>query len=169
MQKPTPNQTQKSLNVEDFIVSKTDAKGKILYGNKTFIKLSGYAESELLGAPHSILRHPDMPKIVFKLLWDRIKNKEEIFAYVKNLCKDGSYYWVFANATATIDPNGTIRDFHSVRRKPSAKAMDVIPGLYSQLLAAERTGGMDASKTLLDKILNEKGVNYDGFILSLQQ
>jgi PAS domain S-box-containing protein len=169
MQKSTPNQTQKSLNIEDFIVSKTDSKGKIIYGNKTFIKLSGYHESELLGAPHSILRHPDMPKIVFKLLWDRIKNKEEIFAYVKNLCKDGSYYWVFANVTATVDPNGTIRDFHSVRRKPSAKAMEIIPGLYAQLLSAERTGGMDASKTLLDKILNDKGVNYDGFILNLQQ
>lgn len=169
MQKPTPNQLQKSLNIEDFIVSKTDSKGKILYGNKTFIKLSGYDESELLNAPHSILRHPDMPKIVFKLLWDRIKNKEEIFAYVKNLCKDGSYYWVFANVTVTVDTNGTIRDFHSVRRKPSSKAMDVIPGLYTQLLSVERTGGIEASKTLLDKILNEKGVSYDEFILSLQQ
>jgi PAS domain S-box-containing protein len=169
MQKPTPNQTQKSLNAEDFIVSKTDQHGKIVYGNKTFIKLSGYDESELLGAPHSLLRHPDMPKIVFKLLWDRIKNKEEIFAYVKNLCKDGSYYWVFANATATVDPNGSIRDYHSVRRKPSEKALAVIPGLYTQLLSAERTGGLDASKTLLDKILNEQGVSYDGFILSLQQ
>lgn len=169
MHRPTPNQAQKSLNAEDFIVSKTDLTGKIIYGNKTFIKLSGYDESELLGAPHSLLRHPDMPKIVFKLLWERIKNKEEIFAYVKNLCKDGSYYWVFANATATLDPNGSIRDFHSVRRRPSSKAMEVIPGLYTQLLSAEQTGGIDASKKLLDKILQEQGVSYDGFVLSLQQ
>lgn len=167
MQKATQN--QKSLDPNDFIVSKTDAYGKIIYGNKIFIKISGYDESELIGAPHSILRHPDMPKIVFKLLWDRIKTKQEIFAYVKNLCKDGSYYWVFANATATIDPSGVIRDFHSVRRKPSDKAMEIIPGLYTQLLSAERSGGMEASKVLLDKILNEKGVSYDGFILSLQQ
>lgn len=169
MLKPTPNQTQKSLNVEDFIVSKTDNSGKIIYGNKTFIKLSGYDESELIGSAHSILRHPDMPKIVFKLLWDRIKMKEEIFAYVKNLCKDGSYYWVFANVTATVDPNGTIRDFHSVRRKPSSKALEIIPGLYSQLLSAERNGGINGSKSMLEKILNDKGVDYDGFILSLQQ
>jgi PAS domain S-box-containing protein len=169
MQKPTPNQIQKSLSPNDFIVSKTDIHGKIIYGNKVFIKISGYDESELIGAPHSILRHPDMPKIVFKLLWDRIKNKEEIFAYVKNLSKDGSYYWVFANATATVDPNGTIRDFHSVRRKPSAKALEIIPGLYSLLLSAEQSGGMDASKAMLEKILNDKGVDYDGFILSLQQ
>lgn len=169
MQHPTPNQNQKMLNENDFIVSKTDTRGKIIYGNKTFIKMSGYEENELLDAPHSILRHPDMPKIVFKLLWDRLQNKEEIFAYVKNLCKDGSYYWVFANATATLNPNGTIRDFHSVRRKPSQKALDLIPGIYAQLLAAERTGGMDASLGLLNTVLNDQGVTYDEFVLSLQQ
>lgn len=169
MQKPTPNQNEKILNASDFIVSKTDMSGKIIYGNKYFINISGYDENELLGAPHSILRHPDMPKIVFKLLWDRIQNKKEIFAYVKNLCKDGSFYWVFANATATLDEKGKIRDFHSVRRKPSQKAMDIIPSLYAQLLAEERKGGMSASQQLLDKILNDKGVDYDEFVLSLQQ
>lgn len=169
MNRPSPNQNQKSLSPSDFIVSKTDKHGKIIYGNKIFIQISGYEESELLGAPHSILRHPDMPKIVFKLLWDRIQKKEEIFAYVKNLCKDGSYYWVFANATATVDDNGSIRDFHSVRRKPSDKALEVIPAIYEQLLSAERKGGMEASKALLDKVLNEKGVDYDTFILALQQ
>ncbi|MDO9208402.1 MAG: PAS domain-containing protein [Sulfuricurvum sp.] len=169
MQRPHPTQSEKILNADEFIVSKTDTNGKILYGNKVFIKISGYDESELIGSPHSILRHPDMPKIVFKLLWDRIMNKEEIFAYVKNLCKDGSYYWVYANVTATLESNGDIRDFHSVRRKPSAKAMEIIPALYAQLNAAERSGGVQASKVLLDKVLNEKGVDYDEFILSLQQ
>ena len=85
------------------------------------------------------------------------------------MCKDGAYYWVFANVTATVDENGNIRDFHSVRRKPSEKAMAIIPDLYTQLLSAERSGGVDASKKLLDKILDEKGVDYDGFILSIQQ
>ena len=169
MQRPSPTQNQKTLKEDDFIVSKTDVRGKIIYGNKIFIDISGYSENELLGAPHSILRHPDMPKIVFKLLWDRIQNKEEIFAYVKNLAKDGSYYWVFANVTATLNTNGSIRDFHSVRRKPSKKGLDVIPGIYAQLLAAEKTGGMDASLKLLNTVLNEQGVTYDEFVLSLQQ
>ncbi|WP_345991373.1 PAS domain-containing protein [Sulfurimonas sp. HSL-1716] len=169
MHRPNPTQTEHTLKNEDFIVSKTDTKGKIIYGNKIFIKISGYAESELMGQPHSIIRHPDMPKIVFKLLWERVQSKKEIFAYVKNLCKDGGYYWVFANVTATLDGSGNIRDFHSVRRKPSAKAMAVIPDLYKELLSAEKSGGMEASKNLLDKILDEKGVDYDGFILSLQQ
>ena len=169
MQRPNPTQIQKQLDKDDFIVSKTDTKGKIIYGNKVFIKMSGYSEVELLGQPHSILRHADMPKIVFRLLWERIQNKKEIFAYVKNLCKDGAYYWVFANVTATVDENGSIRDFHSVRRKPTDKAMSVIPDLYAQLLSAERSGGMDASKKLLDEILDKKGVDYDEFILSIQQ
>lgn len=169
MQRPTPTQNQKSLKPDDFIVSKTDIHGKILYGNRTFIEMSGYDEHELLGAPHSILRHPDMPKIVFKLLWDRIKNKQEIFAYVKNLSKDGSYYWVFANVTATVHQDGSIRDFHSVRRKPSDRALTIIPAVYSQLLQAERSGGMEASARLLETILSEKGVSYDQLILSLQQ
>ena len=169
MSKPNPTGVERTLNQDDFIVSKTDTKGKIIYGNKIFIKISGYSEAELLGQPQSILRHPDMPKIVFKLLWDRVQNKQEIFAYIKNMCKDGAHYWVYANVTATLDERGNIRDFHSVRRKPSQKALSVIPNLYAQLLNAERSGGMEASRTLLEKTLKDQGVDYDGFILSLQQ
>lgn len=169
MQQATPNRTEKSLKEDDFIVSKTDLKGKIIYGNKMFIKISGYAESELLDSPHSILRHPDMPKVVFKLLWERIQDKKEIFAYVKNLCKDGSYYWVYANVTASLDERGNIRDFHSVRRKPSSNAMDIIPELYTSLLREEKRAGVDASQKLLEQVLKEKGADYDSFILSLQQ
>ncbi len=168
MNKPIPNQTQKSLSEDDFIVSKTDTKGHIIYGNKSFIKLSGYSDKELLDSPHSILRHPDMPQIVFKMLWGRILKKEEIFAYVKNLSKDGSYYWVFANVTATTDTNGNIRDFHSVRRKPSAKSMQVIPALYSELLSIEKSQGLEASKQFLDEQLTKQGMMYDEFVLSLQ-
>lgn len=169
MLNPHATKMEKCLDRNDYIVSKTDTKGRIIYGNRIFINISGYSEDELLGQPHSILRHPDMPKIVFKLLWDRIRAKEEIFAYVKNLCKDGSFYWVFANVTASLDTNGTIRDFHSVRRKPSDKAMEIFPSLYANLLNAEKTGGMEASLKLLNTILAEKGVDYDTFILSTQQ
>ncbi|MDQ7043813.1 MAG: PAS domain-containing protein [Sulfurimonas sp.] len=150
------------------MVSKTDQKGKILYGNRTFIKLSGYEEFELLGKPHSILRHPDMPKIVFQLLWDRLKEKKEIFAYVKNLCKDGSFYWVYANVTVTLDENEKVIDLHSVRRKPSRESMQVIPALYQQLLEKEKSAGVGASEKLLHKVLQEQGTNYDDFIFNLQ-
>ena len=163
-----PNNNQKFLSDEEFIVSKTDMQGHILYGNKTFIKLSGYEEKELLNQPHSILRHPDMPKIIFKHLWDRVEDGEEIFAYVKNMCKDGSFYWVFANVTATKDKNNRTVDFHSVRRKPSQKAMDIIPSLYQKLLQEEKKSGMNGSQTMLTNILKEKGVSYDDFIFDLQ-
>ncbi len=168
MSKPTPTQNEKKLSEEEFIVSKTDSKGKILYGNKTFIKISGYKESELLGQPHNILRHPDMPAAVFKLLWDRLHAGKEIFAYVKNTCKDGSFYWVHANVTVTKDINGQVVDFHSVRRKPSAKAMQTIPDLYNKLLQEEKTLGLDASGKMLTSILEKAGVSYDDFIFDLQ-
>jgi len=168
MKKATPNSNEHILGEDEFIVSKTDLKGKILYGNKTFIKISGYEESELLGAPHSILRHPDMPKVVFKLLWQRVKANQEIFAYVKNMTKDGAYYWVYANVTVTPDGRGGVRDYHSVRRKPSSKAMQVIPQLYKQLLEEEKRSGVDASEKLLHKILDEQGESYDSFIFTLQ-
>jgi len=169
MARPQPTSVERSLNEDDFIVSKTDLKGRIIYGNKMFIKLSGYDESELLNKPHSILRHPDMPKVIFKLLWQRIQNGQEIFAYVKNLCKDGAYYWVLANVTVTFDKNGNARDYHSVRRKPLQKALEVIKPLYEKLLAEERSGGMEASERLLNRILEEKGVTYDEFVISLQK
>ena len=163
-----PTRNEKQLSADEFIVSKTDAKGRILYGNKIFIKISGYEEHELLGQPHSILRHPEMPKLIFALLWERVKAKKEIFAYVKNICKDGSFYWVLANVTVTLGGKGEIIDLHSVRRKPSLKAMQVIPALYKQLLEAEKRGGMSASQELLDTILQAKGESYDDFIFNLQ-
>lgn len=79
------------MKEDDFIVSKTDTKGKITYCNQIFMEFACLQESELLGQPHSIVRHPDMPKVIFKLLWERIQNKKEIFAYVKNLSADGGF------------------------------------------------------------------------------
>ncbi|MEN8303468.1 MAG: PAS domain-containing protein [Campylobacterota bacterium] len=157
------------MKEDDFIVSKTDLKGRITYGNDIFIKMSGYSEKELLNAPHSILRHRDMPKIVFHLLWDRIKNKKPINAYVKNLTKNGDFYWVFANVTASLDNSGNIIGYYSVRRKPSKKGVDAVEGLYSELLAVEKSQGLEASGKVLENKLIEMGVNYDELVISLQK
>jgi len=151
----------------DFIVSKTDMKGKITYGNDLFLKMSGYEESELIDQPHNILRHPDMPAIVFKLLWSRVQEGQEIFAYVKNKTKNGDYYWVFAHVTPSFDTNRRITNYHSVRRKPTKNALDIIKPLYAALLQKERSGGMNASEAALNQILKDKGVSYDEFILSI--
>lgn len=152
-----------------FIVSKTDTKGKITYGNDAFIEISGYKEEELIGAPHNILRHPDMPKVVFKMLWDRAQKGQEIFAYVKNRAKDGKYYWVHAYITPVLDVESKrIIGYHSVRRSPSREALKIIEPLYQKMLQAERTGGMDASARVLDETLKSLKVTYDKFILSFE-
>lgn len=161
-----PNQ-ELTFGDEEFIVSKTDLNGKITYGNSLFIAMSGYNEFELIDQPHNILRHEDMPAIVFKLLWTRIKEGKEIFAYVKNKTKNGDYYWVFAHVTPSFDTNRQIRNYHSVRRKPSQKALDVIKPLYAMLLQKEKSSGISASETALNQILKDKGMSYDEFILTL--
>lgn len=157
------------MQENDFIVSKTDLKGRITYGNEIFIKMSGYAESELLGAPHNILRHPDMPATVFALLWERLKNKQAINAYVKNRCKNGDYYWVFANVTPSFDASGNPIGYYSVRRKPSKKALEAIAPLYQTLLQEEKRSGKEASRKLLETTLQNQGVSYDAFIINLQK
>ena len=157
------------MNKDDLIVSKTDLKGQITYGNEYFIKMSGYKESELLNAPHNILRHEDMPKVVFKLLWERIQKNQRINAYVKNKAKSGDFYWVFANVTASLDENDKIVGYYSVRRKPSAQGQKSAESLYASLLDAERTGGVSASAKLLEDELNKAGVSYDEFVINLQK
>lgn len=160
---------ERQVSESAFLVSKTDTTGKIVYCNVPFIDIVGAKGSELIGKPHNIVRHPDMPRLIFKLLWSRIKNKQEIFAYVKNRSFDGSFYWVFANITASLDERGSIVGYYSVRRKPNPKALDVIKPLYERLLNAERSGGIEASTRLLDEVLREKGVSYDEFVNNLQR
>ena len=168
MKQPVPTNRERTFSENELIISKTDARGKITYGNEIFIELSGYTEKELLNAPHNIIRHPEMPKVIFKLLWDTVKTGKEIHAYVKNLSKDGSYYWVFANITPSYDSSGNIIGYYSVRRKPSIRAInDVIIPLYQELLNAERIGGVNNSQKLLSTILLKKGLAYEEFILSI--
>jgi len=158
----------KVMKDEDFIVSKTDTKGRITYCNKIFMDMAEYTEEELLGKAHSIIRHPDMPKAVFRYLWEMIPKKQEVFAYVINRGKNGDDYWVYANITATLDERGNIVDYYSVRRKPNKKALDIIIPLYKKMLEVEKISGVDASFKVLTDILKEKGVGYDELIISLQ-
>lgn len=112
-----------------------------------------------------------MPRGVFKFLWDTIQNKKECFAYVKNLSKDGSFYWVFANVTPTFDDHNSIVGYISVRRKPKIQAIKPISDLYLAMLNAEkRVSVRDACNTslaLLNKILTEKSLSYEEFIFTL--
>ena len=168
MQTITPNNNEKVMNRDDFIVSKTNLQGNITYCNEIFMKFAALSEKELLGQPHKIVRHPDMPALIFKLLWERIKNKEEIFAYVKNLSADGSYYWVYANVTASVDANDNAIGYYSVRRKPNESTLGQVKDLYRTLLDKEKSAGVQASAAYLTNLLEEEGLGYDEFINSLQ-
>ena len=166
-----PTQNEKVMREDDFLVSRTDLKGKLTYGNQIFIEFSGYSEAELLGQQHNIVRHPDMPRGVFKLLWDTLQEKKEIFAYVKNMSKDGSFYWVFANVTSSLDANGQPEGYFSVRRNPKPQAIAAVTDLYRKMLEEERRAGpRDAcavSLALLNGVLSQNGVSYEQFILSI--
>ncbi|MEA3228706.1 MAG: PAS domain-containing protein [Campylobacterota bacterium] len=165
----TPIDNEKTFDKDFLLVTKTDLKGRITYANRNFMDIVDMDEDTLIGHPHNIVRHPDMPKIIFKLLWEYLQKGEEIHAYVKNLSADGSYYWVLANVTPSYD-NSTkeskIIGYHSSRRFPKEQSLAIIKPLYAKLLDAEKSGGIDASKKIIDNLLQEKGISYDEFILS---
>jgi PAS domain S-box-containing protein len=160
-----PNNKQKTFDADILLVTKTDLKGIITYANRAFMKIVQMDENELVGKPHNIIRHPDMPKIIFKYLWSYLQDKKEIHAYVKNICSDGSYYWVMANVTPSY-LNGKVVGYHSARRLPTPDALSIIEPLYKQLLAAEKSSGVSASEKIMNKLLQDKGMSYDEFILS---
>ncbi|WP_225224132.1 PAS domain-containing protein [Limnohabitans radicicola] len=168
----TPNKQEIVMRDGDLIVSKTDPKGRITYGNRAFNHYSGFSEDELLGVQHNIVRHPDMPRAVFKLLWDRLNAGQEVFAFVKNIAKSGSFYWVFANVTPSYDVQGQLLGYFSVRRKPNPSALVLIEPLYRRMLQVEKDAGsrdaIAASTQLLMDALAAQNTSYDDFVLNLQ-
>lgn len=173
MQERAVLDVEQRLADEDFIVSKTDPKGRITYGNATFTRFARFSEAEYLGQPHNLIRHPDMPRGVFKLLWGTIEQGGEIFAFVKNLAKDGSYYWVFANVTPSYDLHGKLLGYYSVRRKASAAGIQAAIALYRQMVQIERSApsvkdGIEQSVAWLQEQLAKSGVTYEQFVLELQ-
>ncbi|SCY50598.1 PAS domain-containing protein [Microvirga guangxiensis] len=169
----TPTQHEIFFDPDSFIVSKTDLKGRLTYTNRAFCDIAGYTEKELLGQPHSMIRHPDMPRAVFKLLWDSIQDGREVFAYVKNMARNGDHYWVFAHVTPSYDQNMKICGFHSNRRVPRRDAVEkIITPLYAELARIESSfrnakEGLAASYQHLMKTATAGKASYDEFIFSL--
>lgn len=173
------SKTLTATNVERFfgknelIVSKTDLKGNLTYVNDVFLRISDYTEAELLGQPHSLIRHSEMPRVIFKLLWGYLQSGKEIFAYVNNFTKFGDNYWVLAHVTPSLDADGNIVGYHSNRRVPARQVLEnsIIP-LYKLLHDIEtkessRKVGLEKSEQKLNEFIAEQGVSYDEFILSL--
>jgi PAS domain S-box-containing protein len=174
MARTTPTGVERTFGEEEIIVSKTDLFGRITYANDVFCRVAGYSEEELLGQPHSLIRHPDMPRCVFKLLWDTLQAKREIFAYVVNMARNGDHYWVFAHVTPSFDHEGKVVGYHSSRRCPDRDAVKAMIPLYQALKREEekhreKQQGIAASTSALLQTLAENKVSYPEFVFSLSQ
>ncbi|MFM6927900.1 MAG: PAS domain-containing protein, partial [Bdellovibrio sp.] len=161
MKKPVPNQNQSPFGFEEFFFSTTNQRGLIRFGNDVFIRVSDYPKEKMLGAPHSIIRHPDMPRAVFKLFWDTLKSDKAIGAYVKNLSGNGSYYWVFAFAFPIED------GYLSIRFKPSSALFQVVQKIYEEVQAFEKENdSLEESEHLLLQKIKEHGFkDYEEFMV----
>ena len=158
MTKPTPLDVEIPLDPKRYIVSETDAKGKITFANEYFMEISGYSLDELIGMPHNIVRHPDMPRVVFKLLWETISAGKNINALVKNLAKDGRYYWIFTEFEIRRDTDtGAIIGYHAARKSISKHVIEIIATLYGELLEIEKNGTIEESQKYLVDFLKDKG------------
>ena len=167
--RPQPSGKEVFFGDNEIIVSKTDCSGKITYANDIFYKVSGYEEHEVIGMPHSLVRHPAMPRAVFKLLWDTIESGKEIFAYVVNQAKNGDHYWVFAHVTPTFNAQGEIVGYHSNRRSPERKNIPQFETIYQELLKEEqkysdKRKAVEASTKILIGLLQEHKTTYEELV-----
>ena len=119
------------------IVSSTDLEGIITHVNDAFVEISGYDAEELIGKPHYILRHPDMPKAAYKDLWDTAEANKKWHGYVKNLCKNGHYYWVYATVVPNVRRGKTV-GYTSVRRQPSRSKIEAATAQYKEMIKEEQ-------------------------------
>ncbi len=165
--RPEPTGKEIKLNPKRIIVSKTDMKGIILYANDYFSEVCGYSEVELIGKPHNIIRHPDMPKAIFYLLWQTIQRGENIQAVVKNLAKSGDHYWVVTDFEILRDSMGNIYQYIAYRRQVPPRVLDEIEPLYAKMLEIEKSHGMKASVEYLTSFLHEKQMSYNSYIQEL--
>ena len=170
--KVEPTGIENTFAENEIIVTKTDLKGRIIYANDIFCRVAEISEEDALGAPHSIIRHPDMPRAVFWLLWQQIEAGNEIFAFVKNMATSGNHYWVFAHVTPTVGTDGDITGYHSSRRAARPSEIKIASALYAKMCEIEqsydnRKEGMEAGIAYLINLLDEKGLTYDQFVWSL--
>lgn len=167
LQPPTPIDREIKIPAGEVLFSSTDTKGVIKYCNEAFVDVSGYEEYELAGAAHNIIRHPDMPRVIFKFMWERIQNNQNIIAVVKNMGKTGRYYWVITDFVTEVDLKGNITGYKAFRKPAPRKAIEAIIPIYKKLIEIEKSKDMQVAEDFLFGYLDGKGTNYDDFIASL--
>lgn len=168
-----PTGVERHFSDDEIIVSKTDPRGILTYVNDVFLRVSSYEEADLIGKPHNVIRHPEMPRSVFELLWSRIASGNELFCYVVNLASDGGHYWVLAHVTPTFDATGRVVGYHSNRRTAHRSALAAVQPVYDGLLAAERAAGgsreaLAAGADALQRFLADQGTTYDEWVWGLE-
>lgn len=166
-----PIDVEMVLDPDVLIVSKTDPNSLITYANPEFCCYSGYREQELLGKPQNIVRHPDMPRAIFDLMWSHLRQEQEFFGYIKNRCKDGGFYWTFASV-APVYENGRHTGYISARRCPSRHALAVLEPIYTLMRSIEhqhtvKEEQIAQSSAELWCAINKEYSSYAEFILSL--
>lgn len=165
--RPTPVDHEIILDPNKVLLSITDTKGVIEYGNEDYVEVSGYEEFELVGSQHNIVRHPDMPKVVFKLMWDRLQKEENIVAIVKNMAKTGRYYWVMTDFVVRKDEQGNVTGYKAFRKPAPRKAVEAMIPFYKKLRDIEDFRGVDASLNFFNGYFEGRDTNYDDFIEKL--
>ncbi|MCK9285288.1 MAG: PAS domain-containing protein [Rhodocyclaceae bacterium] len=165
-----PTAIERVMKPDEYIISTTDTGGRITSVNDVFVDYSGYAQKELLRSQHNIVRHPDTPRSIFWLAWETLKEGGDFYGYLKNMSKDGGYYWVFAH----IQPEyggGEIVGYRSVRRVPRREALGTIAALYRDVRAAERTvpakQAIPAGLAVLSQFLAQRGQSYEQMVARL--
>ncbi len=167
-----PTGVERTFAADELIVSKTDRRGVITYANDVFLRVGAYRLDEVVGQPHNLIRHPEMPRAVFALLWDTLQRGQELFAYINNLAADGAHYWVLAHVTPSLDAAGSVVGYHSNRRRPAPRAVREVRPLYDRLLAEERRhptarAAVTASSALLAQLVAERAASYEDFVWSV--
>ncbi len=165
--KPIPIDKEIKLDPSRVIMSKTNPMGIIEYANDYFMEICGYEEYELMGQPHNIIRHPDMPKIIFKLLWERLNEGKNIHALVKNFSKDGRYYWILTNFETKYNDEGDIISHFAKRKAAPGNAIYQIEKLYKTLLAIEQRKNPEIAEKYFNGLLEDRKQTYDEFILDV--
>ena len=168
VERPTPIDKEVGWNKSQVVISETDVYGRITNVNDVFCNVCGYSPEEMIGQPHSIIRHPDMPKLVFKLLWDNLKVGNNFIGVIKNLAKSGEYYWVITDFEMRRDATGNITHYIARRKSvPKAVIENYVAPLYETLLKLEKVVGMELSSRFFKNYLAKQGKDYIDFIIDV--
>ena len=163
-EKVIPVNTEVHWNKDLELVSKTDKAGTIRYANEAFVNVSGYEEYELVGQGHNIIRHPDMPKVIFKLLWSNLLKGKDFHAVVKNMAKNGRYYWVITRFEIFKNDKGEITGYMGRRKSVQPEVAERVEELYKKLVQIEEASGIEAAEDYLTGYLEDQKKTYEEYL-----